>query len=94
MMGHFIVIYGDFIVIYGDFIVIYGDLVGFNGMYPLVMTSIAIENCPFIVSFPLTMLILHSYVSICETLYCRSISASWIEVVDLPMKHGDFLWLC
>ena len=35
-LSHF---YGHFIVINGDFIVIYGDLMGFNGMYPLVMTK-------------------------------------------------------
>ena len=31
----------------------YGDLLRFDGLYPLVMTDIAIENGPFIVSFPI-----------------------------------------
>ena len=41
-------------MIYGDFIVINGDLMGFNGIYPLVIADVAIENGPVeIVSFPI-----------------------------------------
>ena len=53
---------GDFIMINDDFIVIYGDLMGFNGIYPLVMTNIAMENDHLWWIFPLKMVSFHSYV--------------------------------
>ena len=53
-------------MINADFIVIYGDLMGFNGIYPLVMTNIAMENDHLWWIFPLEMVIFHSYIKLPE----------------------------
>ena len=45
---------------------IYGGLMGSNGIYPLVMTNIAIENDHLWWIFPLKMVIFHSYVNLPE----------------------------
>ena len=43
---------------------------GFNGIYPLVMTNIAIENTPFILLiYPLKMVMFHGYVSLPEGIH-------------------------
>ena len=55
--------------------VICGDLMDFNGIYPLVMTNITMENHPFQWKNPLVLAIFHSYVKLPEGV-CIYISLS------------------
>jgi len=61
-----------------------GFFMGFTGIYPLVMSNIAIENGHRIVSFPInSMVIFHSYVNVYQRVTVRK------------MGHGIMadLWL-
>ena len=53
--------------------------------------GIAIENGPCIVDFPIkSMVIFHSYVSLPGKHRKLAIEHCPVEIVDFPMKHGDF----
>ena len=53
---------------------------GFDGIYPLVMTNIAMENGPFVGDLPLQVVIFHSYVTLPDSIYS---SVSWDRPLEL-----------